>query len=234
MTDISKLRPGDEQYMAFVGPPGQYDFMGATQFRLLCTLGLRDKHKVLDFGCGSLRAGRFLMTYLNPECYFGIEPNPWLIQDSLKNQIGNDIIGIKKPSFDNNSDMQTDVFDTRFDFIVAQSIFSHTSQELVRTALEGFHESLNNHGIAAVTFIEGQKDFEGEGWIYPGCVEYKLETIVKFAADANLFIKKIPWYHPRQSWFLLSKSMDRLPSDEALKYLNGAVLFDPEFQNSCT
>jgi cyclopropane fatty-acyl-phospholipid synthase-like methyltransferase len=62
--DASKLNPGDKHYKAYVGPPTQYDFMGATQFRLLCTLGLREQHKVLDFGCGSLRAGRLLLSYL--------------------------------------------------------------------------------------------------------------------------------------------------------------------------
>ena len=62
--DISKLKPGDNHYMAYVGPPAQYDFMGGTQFRLLSTLGLRANHSLLDFGCGSLRAGRLFLSYL--------------------------------------------------------------------------------------------------------------------------------------------------------------------------
>src|ERR1700722_19889133 len=64
--EIAQLRPGDPHYMAYVGPPTHYDFMGATQFRLLCALGLRAHHTLLDFGCGSLRAGRFFLTYLDP------------------------------------------------------------------------------------------------------------------------------------------------------------------------
>ena len=60
------LPPGARHYAAYVGPPEQYDFMGATQFRLLTTLGLREHHSVLDFGCGSLRAGRLLIPYLAP------------------------------------------------------------------------------------------------------------------------------------------------------------------------
>ncbi|MEM7167233.1 MAG: hypothetical protein AAF581_17355 [Planctomycetota bacterium] len=75
MVDVSDLRAGDPHYRAYVGAPGQYDFMGATQFRLLCTLGLRGHHRLLDFGCGSLRAGRLLMTYLEEGRYHGVEPN---------------------------------------------------------------------------------------------------------------------------------------------------------------
>ncbi len=39
------LQPGDLNYRAYVGPPDQYDFMGATQFRLLTSLGLREEHR---------------------------------------------------------------------------------------------------------------------------------------------------------------------------------------------
>ncbi|MHC4422967.1 MAG: hypothetical protein ACYS1E_20600, partial [Planctomycetota bacterium] len=64
--EAQQLRAGAEHYMAYVGPPDRYDLMGASQFRLLCTLGLRAPHRLLDFGCGSLRAGRLFIPYLNP------------------------------------------------------------------------------------------------------------------------------------------------------------------------
>ena len=111
----SKLKPGDSHYQAYVGPPDQYDFMGATQFNLLCTLGLRANHSLLDFGCGSLRSGRFFISYLNEGRYFGIEPNRWLIDEAIRNQVGRDLIQIKKPRFDHNCDFQTDVFHRQFD-----------------------------------------------------------------------------------------------------------------------
>ncbi len=82
--EVRALAPGSDHYTAYVGPPQDYDFMGATQFRLLTTLGLRDHHRLLDFGCGSLRAGRLLIPYLNPGNYYGIEPNRWLIDDAYR------------------------------------------------------------------------------------------------------------------------------------------------------
>ena len=95
--DYSSLKHGDKHYRAYIGPPLQYDFMGATQFRLLCSLGLRAHHQVLDLGCGSLRAGRFLINYLEPGNYCGIEPNKWLIDEGIKEQVGDSLIVIKKP-----------------------------------------------------------------------------------------------------------------------------------------
>jgi SAM-dependent methyltransferase len=230
--DVSKLKPGDDHYMAYVGPPTQYDFMGATQFRLLCSLGLRSSHHVLDVGCGSLRAGRLLIVYLDVGRYFGIEPNEWLIRDAIENQLGKDLIYIKKPQFDYNSDFAADVFSQQFDFIVAQSVFSHTGSDLVNRALGNFGESLKANGLIVATFIEGARDFDGSGWVYPGCVSYRRSTIRRFAEEAGLFLARIPWYHPRQTWYLLSRNRSRLPNSAMLGYLSGVVLFDPEFAES--
>ncbi len=230
--DISKLKSGDNHYMAYVGPPGRYDFMGATQFRLLCTLGLRANHYLLDFGCGSLRAGRLFIGYLDERRYFGIEPNKWLIEDAINNQVGKDLILLKKPQFDYNSDFVTDVFSQQFDFIIAQSIFSHAGSDLISIALRNFKESLKPNGLIAATFVEGNQDFDGNGWVYRRCVNYRPSTIKRFAEEADLFIIRIPWYHPGQTWYLLSRDRRRLPNYAMLRYLTGVVLFDPEFVES--
>ncbi len=231
--NISKLSPGDNHPMAYVGPPQQYDFMGATQFRLLSTLGLRADHYLLDFGCGSLRAGRLFISYLNKDRYFGIEPNKWLIEDAIKNQLGEDLIEIKRPQFDHNSDFKVDCFSKSFDFIVAQSIFSHTGSELITTALTNFREVLKPDGLIVATFVEGVRNFEGNGWIYPGVVRYRPSQIKWFAKEAGYFAIHIPWYHPRQTWYLLAKEKNRLPNKFMLRHLTGAVLFDEELKESC-
>jgi SAM-dependent methyltransferase len=230
--DVSKLKPGDNHYMAYVGPPTQYDFMGATQFRLLTTLGLRAKHSLLDVGCGSLRSGRLFLSYLDEGRYFGIEPNKWLIEDVINEQVGNDLIALKKPRFNHNSDFMTNVFSQQFDFIIAQSIFSHTGRDTIGIALRNFKESLKSNGLIALTFVEGNIDSDDSGWVYPGCVNYRRSTIKSFAKEAGLFVIRLPWYHPRQTWYLLSKDINRLPNKAMLRHLSGAVLFDPEFVES--
>lgn len=230
--DISKLKPGDDNYMAYVGPPMQYDFMGATQFRLLCSLGLRANHCLLDFGCGSLRAGRLFISYLNEQRYFGIEPNKWLIEDAVNHQVGQDMVRIKKPQFNYNSDFLTDVFSVRFDFIIAQSVFSHAGSDLISTALRNFKESLKPDGLIAATFVKGIADSQENGWVYPNCVNYRSSTIKRFAKEAGLFITCIPWYNPRQSWYILARDRKRLPNNAMMGHLTGAVLFDPEFAGS--
>jgi SAM-dependent methyltransferase len=226
--DEYNLKIGDRHYRAYVGPPEQYDFIGAAQFRLLCTLGMRGDHRLLDFGCGSLRAGRLFMTYLEEGRYFGIEPNKWLIDAAITNQIGEDLIRIKKPSFEHVSDFSVP-FAESFDFIVAQSIFSHASPELIKVALDNFHRAIGDDGLIAATFFESTEDHTGTGWVYPGCVMYRPPTILRFARESGLHCTRIPWYHPNgQTWYLLARSESRLPTAEMHQYLGGRILFDPK------
>jgi SAM-dependent methyltransferase len=226
------LEAGAEHYTAYVGPPSQYDAMGATQFRLLATLGLREHHRLLDFGCGSLRVGRLLIPYLLPGHYYGIEPNTWLIEDVIAREIGRDQIGLKQPVFRANADFSSDGFGVAFDFILAQSIFSHAGRDVIARTLAGFRRNLADGGLALVTFVQlpsGSPEFTGNGWVYPASVGYQEETIVRLIREARFAGVRLPWYHPRQTWYALAHAAETLPTQSQMVHLSGAVLRDKEF-----
>jgi SAM-dependent methyltransferase len=227
--DLPKQEP--LPHAAFVGPHDEYDFMGATQFRLLCALGLRAHHRLLDFGCGSLRAGRFLITYLGPGNYFGIEPNKWLVDAAFEKEIGADIRRIKNPSFSFNDDFMV-TFGGSFDFILAQSIFSHTELDLLERALGNLAGSLAPDGLIVCTFLEASRDCVGDRWIYPDCVTFRPATIQAFLRRAGLHGVRVPWYHPRQDWYILARDRSRLPGAGDRMFLHGAVLNVPRFRES--
>jgi cyclopropane fatty-acyl-phospholipid synthase-like methyltransferase len=212
--DAKTLPAGSEEhYTAYVGPPEQYDFMGATQFRLACALGLREDHYLLDFGCGSLRAGRLFIPYLLTDRYCGVEPNAWLVKQAVVGELGGeDIINIKRPRFDHNDAFRVDMFGASFNFIVAQSIFSHCGWDLIATALNNFRAALDRDGLIMATFAPNTKqpEYSDGGWIYPQCVAYSEDTILGFAEAARLACAKIPWFHPRQDWYLFAHDAARL------------------------
>ena len=227
-TASTTLRPGDTHYRAYIGPPAEYDMMGATQFRLLTALGLRETHKVLDFGCGSLRAGRLLIPYLAEGKYHGIEPNRWLVEDAISRQIGNDLVALKAPSFFHNDDFDATVAGHGFDFIIAQSIFSHSGPAPTRRALQSFAKALAPDGLALVTILlppqEPHIGTEDDVWIYPGCLSYEADTLLGWAGDTGLLGRRLPWYHPRQTWFALTHNAQRLPPVEFDVHLSGHTL----------
>lgn len=229
--EAAKLAPGSDHYTAYVGPPDQYDFMGASQFRLLTALGLRSWHRVLDVGCGSLRAGRFLVVYLARGHYFGIEPNQWLVQDAIHREIGQSLVDLKAPTFSTSSEFDAGQFGVKFDFIVAQSIFSHAGPEMVARALSQFAATMSEDGLALVTFIHPEQlpsaPIEAAGWTYPGCTTYQRDRIEKLISSAGMVGKPLPWFHPRQTWYALALRAEALPSEELFGHLTGAVLRDP-------
>jgi cyclopropane fatty-acyl-phospholipid synthase-like methyltransferase len=220
----STLAPGDRHYRAFVGPTARYDLMGAGQFALLYLLGLRETHRVLDFGCGSLRLGRFLIPYLRAGHYFGIEPEEWLVDDGFAYELGDAARSVKRPSFDFNAEFKTDVFGQTFDFIVAQSIFSHAGSEMTERALASFSQTIAPQGLVLANWLVGPETAEyppeTSGWVYPECLAFEESRIVALATQTGFHIRRCPWHHPGGlSWYLLANSEDALPEEAFLGQL---------------
>lgn len=230
------LVPGSEHYSSYVGPPAQWDFMGSTQFRLLTTLGLREHHRLLDLGCGSLRAGRLLIPYLNAGGYCGIEPNMWLVEDAIAAEIGAETIARKQARFSDSAHFDAAGFGTPFDFIVAQSIFSHAGPDMLAEALPRLAAALAPGGLILATFLchdlRPEIPPETPGWTYPGCIAYRPETLADQCAAAGLTGRRLPWYHPRQTWYAIAAQPADLPAPGMDHHLGGAVLRDPEFSAS--
>src|SRR5438105_9390159 len=141
------LKPGDPHYRAYVGPPGDYDLIAAMTFNLLTTLGLRQHHSLLDVGCGSLRIGRLLIPYLNRGKYFGIEPAEWLVAEGIRQELGETVVQIKRPTFFFSDSPETVVrAKLLFEFALAQSIFMHWGLYLSRGWLSAVSRSLAEDG----------------------------------------------------------------------------------------
>ena len=199
------LKPGDAHYRAYVGPPEDYDLVAAMAFNLLTTLGLRQHHSLLDVGCGSLRIGRLLIPYLNRGKYFGIEPNEWLVREGIKRELGETLLQIKCPTFFFSDSPDTIAqASTSFDFVMAQSIFSHCGLDLVKNWLSGISHSLAQNGALIATFLIGEEDSSKTGWIYPDCVNYRRAKLERAASDAKLRFEILDWKHPRQTWALFA------------------------------
>tara|TARA_R110000737_G_scaffold332699_1_gene349765 strand:- start:9910 stop:10608 length:699 start_codon:yes stop_codon:yes gene_type:complete len=197
--------PGDSHYRAYVGPPIDYDLIAAMVFNLLTSVGLKQHHKLIDVGCGSLRLGRLLLPYLNKENYIGIEPNKWLVEDGIINEVGQSLIDVKKPQFIFDTDLKNINSTLQADFVVAQSIFSHCGNDLLLEWFIDLFENTNEESLSLVTFIEGENDCSQNGWIYPGCVSYTEDYIKKLASDVGFRYIKLNWFHPRQQWVALIK-----------------------------
>lgn len=197
---------GDAHYRAYIGPPDEYDLVSAMTFSLLVACGLRQHHRVLDIGCGSLRLGRLLIPYLNQGNYYGLEPNAWLVEDGVRYEIGESILHHRQPTFVYDTSLSSLESSVCFDYMVAQSIFSHTAPDLLEDWIRTTHDRLTSTGVMLATVIEGSTECRQSGWVYPECVEYRLDEVADLCRKHKLKFSVLDWYHPRQTWCAIHKS----------------------------
>lgn len=208
-----KIVEGDKlSYRAFVGPENLYDTMSAMQFVRLFQLGLHEDSTLLEVGAGSLRAARLLIPFLLPDMYFAVEPERWLVEQGLENELGHDILDVKRPKFVYNNEFDfagLHLPEKGVDFCLAQSVFSHTPMSQMSQGLQAISKVLD--GVALITYMKGHKDYVGDRWVYPGCVTFTEETLKRTAENCELNIKEMSWVHPsHQTWVVLSKHQKRL------------------------
>jgi SAM-dependent methyltransferase len=222
-TTQSQLQAGDHDYRAFVGPPERYDIMSASQLSLLFLLGLREGHQLLDFGCGSLRLGRLLIPFLNPGGYFGVEPERWLVDEGFNKELGEDARKVKRPRFDFNRECRCDGFGERFDFVIAQSIFSHMGWVLGVKALRNMAAVLKPSGLIVANWFVNEAadaDVSSEEWLYPDCIPFSTIDLTNLFAQTGLHARRCGWPHAgRLTWFVLSNNESSLPDQSDLDRL---------------
>lgn len=203
--DLS-LKPGDLHYRSFIGPPEKYDLVSAMQFNLLTKYGLREHHKLLDIGCGSLRGGRLFIIYLLENNYYGVEPEKWLIKEGVKHELGRGIIRMKSPRFIYDSNFSFNYFKTNFDFAIAQSIFTHASVGQINMCLNNLRKVAKDGFKLLASFIEGKENYDGNEWVYPGCVTYTYGFMKDLAAKHGFSCVMLDEYHPNNhKWVLIKK-----------------------------
>jgi hypothetical protein len=202
--------PGSHHFRAFVGPPEKYDLVAANQFNILTSLGLREHHNLLDIGCGSLRGGRLFITYLLSDRYYGIEPEDWLLEEGKSKNIGNEMIKLKNPHFDNNKNFKLSVFGKTFDFILAQSIFTHASQNQIKQCITEAKNVMTSNSIFVTNFLKGDVNNMSNDWLYPGCGTYTLEFMLSLVNEIGLFGKPLKWNHPNGLiWIAITKEENK-------------------------
>jgi len=198
---IEKVK-SEKDYKKFIGKADDYDIIGALQFNILTSLGLRATDKVLDVGCGALRLGRLLITYLNKNNYYGLEPEQWLVTNAIDKEVSHGLIELKKPVFEYNENFKTTGID--FDYVICNSVFIHASLEQIKSAIRNIEKAMKPNAKFIFNFIVDKKDNDKTDWSYPSHVKYTIKTIEKLLKKFNVTYKN--WEYPGlQQWVLCTK-----------------------------
>lgn len=141
---------------------GKWEIVGPLQFEFLTKNGLKPENTLLDFGCGTLRAGRFFIKYLNPTHYTGLDISDEIIL-AAKSLVKQEGLENKSPNLILNVDLDLAFNDIpagkKFDFILAQSVFTHLFPEHIEEFFQNLHKVMHKNTVFFFTF-EPSEDFE--------------------------------------------------------------------------
>lgn len=155
--EINDKRLARGTHRRFVG--GHWDEMGRLQLDFLVSQGLRPEHRFLDVGCGSLRAGRWLVDHLDPGNYHGIDINVSLVETGYRHELTDAQRDRLPVSNLRVTDRFDSVFDQPFDMAIAQSVFTHVSLNQIRLCLYRVAQAMRPGGTFYATFFEKDADY---------------------------------------------------------------------------
>ena len=200
----------------FLGVPIQdFERAGRNQLILLLMAGLTPASKVVDLGCGILRAGYWLIHFLDPGCYHGIEPHAERLRIGVETILDAETREAKRPRFDTNPNFDTAVFGQKFDYFLAYSIWTHASKGQIQTMLDAFLRDSRDHAQFLTTILPAgwrRPDYKGERWFGTshesdavGCVSHDLGWIRSQCQRRSLIVRKLGKDAYGQSWLSISR-----------------------------
>jgi SAM-dependent methyltransferase len=158
--DIEKIRDGVDAGLHRDVIGGEWDRIGRLQFDFLKDAGLKPHHSLLDVGCGCLRGGIHFIGYLDRGNYVGIDINQSLLVAGYDIELAK--AGLQERLPRENllciGDFGFQRIGRRFDFALAQSLFTHLGFNHIRRCLESLADVMEVGGVFFATFFEAPRD----------------------------------------------------------------------------
>jgi SAM-dependent methyltransferase len=143
-------RPAPRDHRQAVG--GLWDEIGELQFEFLRSQGLEPEHHLLDCGCGSLRGGVRFVAYLESGHYCGIDADGDLLAAGRRELEQAGLDG-KAVQLRHSSSFDVAAFDRRFDFALAQSLFTHLDINAILRCILSVERVLKPGGTFFATYF---------------------------------------------------------------------------------
>ncbi|PJE95912.1 methyltransferase [Streptomyces carminius] len=157
--------------------------LGRMQFDYLRKHGLKPEDRMLEIGCGNLRAGRLFIDHLEPGHYYGIDISPDILIQAKQNVVRYRLQD-KLPHLTIADDLTFDFLPERYFTVVhAHSVFSHSPLHVIDQCLANVGRVMAPDGFFDFTFdrTEGREHHVLREDFY-----YRTETLVALAEKHGL------------------------------------------------
>jgi SAM-dependent methyltransferase len=141
--------------------------LGQMQFDYLLRHGLEPGDRMLEIGCGNLRAGRLFIDYLDPGNYYGIDISPDILMAAQ--QVSDLKFGFLP--------------DAQFTVIHAHSVFSHSPLEVIEECLAHVGRIMTPDAVFDFTFDRTEG---AEHQVLREDFYYRTDTLIALAGRYGL------------------------------------------------
>ena len=149
-----------------MAPGPMWEEIGAIQFEYLVSNGLTPDRTLLDIGCCTLRGGRHFIRHLNAGNYSGFDLSPGAIAAARK-LVHQDGLLEKRPRlFVNRGGRLTFPYSVKYDFLLAQSVFTHLPAENIEEAFTHVGGVMHRESMFFFTF-DDPAEFERRTTLFP-------------------------------------------------------------------
>lgn len=197
---------------------GKWEILGRLQFEFLKKRGLQPEHTLLDLGCGTLRGGRHFIRYLDPGNYTGIDISWKAIQYARELVDQEGLLG-KMPNLLLNKYKSLDFKQcshTTFDYILAQSVFTHLKPEHIQECFLNIRKVMHENSTFYFTYFKGQQYQEAsqKDFFYP------LSYFEELAEKYHYILEDHTWdyLHPTGQNMLALKENSRIKNSSESHY----------------
>ncbi|WTL46999.1 class I SAM-dependent methyltransferase [Streptomyces sp. NBC_01497] len=183
--------------------------LGAMQYDYLVGHGLAPAHRLLDIGCGNLRAGWRFIDYLDSGNYYGIDISPDILI-SAKRTMTHYHLQDKLPHLTLTHDLKLDFLpDGHFDVVHAHSVFSHSPLDVIDECFAHVGRVLRPGGFFDFTFDRTEG---AEHQVLREDFYYRTDTLLALARKRGLTARFMEdWETRRHGQSKIRVSADPLP-----------------------
>lgn len=136
----------------------QWLALGRRQFRYLKANGLERHHRMLEIGCGNLRAGWRFIRYLDAGNYTGIDISPEILLAARETVVERGLQEKRPVTMLAGGTGLASLPSQWFDVAHAHSVFSHTPLEVIESYLHDMRRVLKPDGFFDFTYNETTGD----------------------------------------------------------------------------
>lgn len=183
--------------------PKRWRAMGKLQFQYLKANGLEPHHRMLEIGCGNLRAGWRFIRYLDAGNYVGLDISPEILLAAQETIVERQLQEKRPVVMLVRGNGLAALPSGWFDVAHAHSVFSHTPLDVIEGYLADLSRVLKPDGFFDFTYNRT----DGDSWDFlQEDYYYSLETLTEVAARYGWEARPMPGWEHKQDKIRLTRA----------------------------